>query len=61
MFAPWVAARYLEPPPLLALAAEFFLSVHIYGHYALPTAMRWGQLGADFARAGAAYGQRFFC
>ena len=63
VFAPWVAGSraYLEPPPLLALAAEYFrLSPHIYGHYALPTAMRWGQLGADFARAGVAYGQRFF-
>ena len=64
VFAPWVAGSraYLEPPPLLALAAEYFrLSPHIYGHYALPTATRWGQLGADFARAGVAYGQRFFC
>jgi hypothetical protein len=52
---------YLEPPPLVALAAEYFrLSPHIYGHYALPTAMRWGQLGVDFARAGASYGQTFF-
>jgi len=63
VFAPWVAGSraYLEPPPLLALAAEYFrLSPHIYGHYAVPIATRWGQLGADFARAGAAYGQRFF-
>jgi nitric oxide reductase NorD protein len=63
VFAPWVAGSraYLEPPPLLALAAEYFrLSPHIYGHYALPIATRWGQLGADFARAGVSYGQRFF-
>ena len=63
VFAPWVAGShaYLEPPPLLALAAEYFrLSPHIYGHYAVPIATRWGQLGADFARAGVPYGQRFF-
>jgi nitric oxide reductase NorD protein len=62
VFAPWVAGgrAYLEPPPLLALAAEYFrLSPYIYGHYALPTAMHWGQLGVDFARAGASYGQTF--
>jgi nitric oxide reductase NorD protein len=63
VFASWVTGSraYLEPPPLLALAAEYFrLSPHIYGHYALPIATRWGQLGADFARAGVSYGQRFF-
>jgi nitric oxide reductase activation protein len=63
VFASWVAGShaYLEPPPLMALAAEYFrLSPHIYGHYALSTAMHWGQLGADFARAGVSYGQRFF-
>jgi len=63
VFAPWVAGSraYLEPPLLLALATEYFrLSPHIYGHYALPIATRWGQLGADFARAGVSYGQRFF-
>src|SRR5712691_2434033 len=64
VFATWVAGSraYLEPPPpFLALAVEYFrLSPHIYGHYALPTATRWGQLGADFARTGAPYGQTFF-
>jgi nitric oxide reductase activation protein len=63
VFAPWVAGgrAYLEPRPLLALAAEYFrLSPHIYGHYAVSTAMHWGQLGAEFARTGASYGQRFF-
>jgi nitric oxide reductase NorD protein len=63
VFAPWVAGSraYLELPPLLALVAEYFrLSPHIYGHYALPVATLWGQLGADFARAGVSYGQRFF-
>jgi hypothetical protein len=63
VFAPWVAGAraYLEPPPLVALAAEYFrLSPHIYGHYALPIATRWGQLGVDFARIGVSYGQRFF-
>ena len=63
VFAAWVAGSraYLEPPPLVALAVEYFrLSPYIHGHYALPTATRWGQLGADFARAGASYGQTFF-
>jgi len=62
VFAPWVAGSraYLDPPPLVALAAEYFrLSPYIYGHYALPIATRWGQLGADFARAEVSYGQRF--
>ena len=63
VFAPWVASSraYLEPPPVLALAAEYFrLSPHIYGHYAAPIATRWGQLGQILPGAGAAYGQRFF-
>ena len=63
VFAPWVAGSraYLEPRPFLALAAEYFrLSPHIYGHYAVPTATHWGQLGAEFAGTGASYGQRFF-
>src|SRR5215471_6533227 len=63
VFSPWVAGSYayLEPPPLVALAAEYFrLSPYIYGHYALPIATRWGQLGADFARAEVSYGQKFF-
>jgi nitric oxide reductase activation protein len=63
VFAPWVAGShaYLEPPPLVTLAAEYLrLSPYMYGHYALPTATHWGQLGADFARAGVPYGQRFF-
>src|SRR5262252_5994530 len=62
VFAPWVAGSraYLDPPPLVALAAEYFrLSPYIYGHYALPIATRWRQLGADFARAEVSYGQRF--
>src|SRR5262252_181328 len=63
VFAPWVAGSraYLESPSLAALAAEYFrLSPHIYGHYALPIATSWGRLGADFARVGMSYGQRFF-
>jgi nitric oxide reductase NorD protein len=63
VLAPWVAGShaYLEPPPLVTLAAEYFrLSPYIYGQYTLPTAMHWGQLGAEFARAGVSYGQRFF-
>ena len=62
VFAVWVAGgrAYLEPPPSVALAVEYFrLSPHIYGHYALPTVTHWGRLGADFARAGVAYGQTF--
>jgi nitric oxide reductase NorD protein len=63
VFAAWVAGghAYLEPPPAsLALAVEYFrLSPHIYGHYALSTAIHWGQLGAAFARAGVPYGQTF--
>jgi hypothetical protein len=64
VFAPWMAGgrAYLEPqPPLLTLAAEYFrLSPHIYGRYPLATAVLWGQLGADLARASVPYGQTFF-
>src|SRR5262245_24275771 len=64
VFATWVAGgrAYLEPqPPLSTLAAAYFrLSPHIYGRYPLATAVQWGQLGADLARAGVPYGHTFF-
>src|SRR5215471_873459 len=63
VFATWVAGSraYLESPPLLTLAAEYFrLSPYIYGRYPLATAVLWGQLGADLGRAGVPSGQGFF-
>src|SRR2546422_10494224 len=63
VFAPWVAGSraYLEPPPLLALAAEYFrLSPHIYGHYALPVATRWGHSGPISPRLGGPMVRGFF-
>ena len=63
VFVPWVAGShaYLEPPPLVALAAEYLrLSPHIYGHYALPTAMHWGSSGQILAGLRVSFGQRFF-
>jgi nitric oxide reductase activation protein len=60
----WVAGSraYLEAqPPLLALAIEYFhCSPPVYGHYAIPAATRWTQLGAALARVHVKHAQRFF-